>query len=71
MFIQEIIYLKKWWGICNKSWWVEESWGTHWIAFYVNSKNRKASEVAIYIDSFGVEYIPKEISKFIGNNKYL
>ena len=22
VFIQEIIYLKKVWGICNKSWWV-------------------------------------------------
>ena len=23
---------------------------------------------AIYFDSFGIEYIPKEINKFIGNN---
>ena len=44
-------------GICNKSWWI----GTHWIALYVNGNNRK------YFDSFGVEYITKEIEKFIGN----
>ena len=37
--------------------------GTHWIALYV--KNREV----IYLDSFGVEHIPKEIMKFIGNNK--
>ena len=37
--------------------------GTHWIALYVNIK------IAIYFDSFGVEHIPKEIIKFIGNNK--
>ena len=30
---------------------------THWIASYVNGDN------AIYFDSFGVEYIPKEIKK--------
>ena len=35
--------------------------GTHWIAFYVNANN------IIYFDSFGVEHIPKEITKFIGN----
>ena len=37
--------------------------GTHWIALYV-----KNDEV-FYFDSFGVEHIPKEIMKFIGNNK--
>ena len=37
--------------------------GTHWIALYVNNKT------IIYFDSFGVEHIPKEIIKFIGNNK--
>ena len=35
--------------------------GTHWIALYVNANN------IIYFDSFGVEHIPKEITKFIGN----
>ena len=35
--------------------------GTHWTALYV-----KNNEV-IYFDSFGVEHVPKEILKFIGN----
>ena len=33
--------------------------GTHWIALYV-----KSNEV-IYFDSFGVQYVPKEIKKII------
>ena len=37
--------------------------GTHWIALYVNKKT------VTYFDSFGVERIPKEIKKFINNNK--
>ena len=37
--------------------------GTHWVALYVNNKT------ATYFDSFGVEHIPKEIMKFIGNKK--
>ena len=44
-----------------------KSIGTHWIALYVNDNN------VTYFDSFGVEHIPKEIKKFIGNknvNKY-
>ena len=32
-----------------------ESIGTHWIASYVNDNN------VTYFDSYGVEYIPKEI----------
>ena len=35
--------------------------GTHWIALFVKPK------YTVYFDSFGVEYIPKEIKKFIGN----
>ena len=35
--------------------------GTNWIALYANAKN------IIYFDSFGVEHIPKEVRKFIGN----
>ena len=35
--------------------------GTHWIALYVNN------ETATYFDSFGTEYIPKEVKKFIGS----
>ena len=38
-----------------------ESIGNHWIALYVNSEN------VTYFDSFGVEHIPKEIIKIIGN----
>ena len=40
-----------------------EHTGTHWVSLFV-----KANEV-IYFDSFGVEHIPKEINKFIGNKK--
>ena len=44
---------------------------THWIAFSVQSTSVydtyvKNNEV-IYFDSFGVEHIPKEITKIIGN----
>ena len=35
--------------------------GTHWIALYIKSNG------VIYIDSFGVEHVPKEIKKFIGH----
>ena len=38
-----------------------ESRGTHWIAVYVNGGN------IAYFNSFRVEYIPREIKKFIGN----
>ena len=37
--------------------------GTHWVALHVNNKT------IIYLDSFGVEHIPKEIIKFISNNE--
>ena len=39
--------------------------GTHWVALYVNNKT------IIYFDSFGVENIPKEILKFIGNKNII
>ena len=39
-----------------------ENTGTHWVSLFV-----KANKV-IYFDSFGIEHIPKEIIKFIGNN---
>ena len=42
-----------------------ESIGTHWIALYVNAKS------VTYFESFGVEHIPKEIKKFIGNNNII
>ena len=42
-----------------------ESIGTHWIVLYVNAEN------VTYFDSFGVEHIPKEIRKFIGNKNVI
>ena len=39
-----------------------ESTGTHWIALFVKPK------YTVYFDSFGIEYIPKEINKFIRND---
>ena len=39
-----------------------QSIGTNWIALYVNGEN------VTYFDSFGVEHIPKQIGKFIGND---
>ena len=38
-----------------------KSIGTHWIILYVNAEN------LTYFDSLGIEHIPKEIRKFIGN----
>ena len=39
-----------------------ENTGTHWISLFVKTNE------SIYFDSLGIEYIPKEINKFIGNN---
>ena len=39
-----------------------ENTGTHWVAVFVKPK------YVVYFDSFGIEHIPKEINKFIGNN---
>ena len=39
--------------------------GTHWIALYVNNKT------VTYFDSFGIEHIPKENKKFIGNKNII
>ena len=38
-----------------------KSIGNHLIALYMNGDN------VTYFDSFGVEYIPKEMKKFLGN----
>ena len=38
---------------------------THWIALYVNDND------VTYFDSFTVEYIPKEIIKFIANKNMI
>ena len=40
-----------------------ENTGTHWDSLFVKPK------YTVYFDSFGVEHIPKEINKFIGNKK--
>ena len=37
--------------------------GTHCVALYVNNNT------ITYFDSFGIEHIPKEIMKFIGNEQ--
>ena len=39
-----------------------ENTGTHWIALFVETNE------VIYFDSFGIEHVPKEITKFIGNS---
>ena len=39
--------------------------GTHWVALYVYNKT------VTYFDSFGVEHIPREIIKFIGNKNII
>ena len=38
--------------------------GTHWIALY-------ALNDITYFDNFGVEHVPKEILKFIGNENII
>ena len=42
-----------------------ESIGTRWMALFVNAEN------ATYFDSFGIEHIPKEIRKLIGNKNII
>ena len=42
-----------------------ESIGTHWMALNVNRNN------ATYLDNFGVDHIPKEIKKIIGNKNII
>ena len=39
--------------------------GTNWIALYVNNKT------VTYFNSFGIEHIPKELQKFIGNKNII
>ena len=62
MYIQEIICLKK---INDGAYVINlheyQDVGTHWIALFCSK-----SEI-VYFDSFGVEYVPKEIKEFIGN----
>ena len=60
-FFQEIIYLKKKDGLYVINLDEYADVGTHWIALFCNR-----SEM-IYFNSFGVEHVPGEIKKFIGN----
>ena len=39
-----------------------ENTGTHWVSLFVKTN------ATIYFDSFGIEHIPNEINKFIGNS---
>ena len=39
--------------------------GTHWVALYINKKT------VTYFDNFGIEHIPKETKKFIGNRNII
>ena len=39
-----------------------ENTGTSWVVLFVKPK------YTVYFDSFGIEHIPQEINKFIGNN---
>ena len=48
-----------------------KSIGTHEIALYVCGNKKRASYDTICFDSFGVEHIPKEIKKFIGNKNII
>ena len=39
--------------------------GAHWISLYVNNNT------VTYFDSFGIEHIPKEVKKFMGNRNII
>ena len=60
VFILEIIYLRQKNGAYVISLNEYADVGTHWIALYA-----KNNEV-IHFDSCGVEHVPKEIKRFIG-----
>ena len=65
LVIREIICLKdKGWGIRNKSWWKCRWWHTL-VALFCNK-----SEV-VYLDSFGVEHVPEEITEFCENKNLI
>ena len=65
-FFQEIILPKK---IKNGAYVINldeyADAGTHWIALYFNR-----SEI-VYFDSFGVEHVPEEIKRFVGNKNVI
>ena len=39
--------------------------GTHWIALFCNRNE------IVYFDSFGIEHVPGEIKKFVGNKNII
>ena len=45
---------------------------THWVALYINNNNNNDDDNnnnrVTYLDSFGVEHIPKEIKEFIDSS---
>ena len=41
--------------------------GAHWTALYGKVNIKASRNVVTYFDSFGVQHIPKEIKKIIGN----
>ena len=49
--------------------------GTHWVALYVQSTSvydtYVNNKIVTYFDSFRVEHIPKEITKFISRKKII
>ena len=59
--VQEIISLKKQYGeyVINLDEYVDVA--THWIALFCNRNE------IVYFNSFGVEHVPEEITKFVGN----
>ena len=48
-----------------------ESIRTHWTALHPNGNSTRASNDAIYFDSFEVEHILKEMEKLIGNKNII
>ena len=44
-----------------------ENTGTHWVVIFFKKDEFFEFPEVIYFDSFGVEYIPKEIMERIGN----
>ena len=61
VLFQEIIYLKKKDRafVINLDRYADV--GTHWIALFCNRNE------IVYFNSFGVEHVPEEIKKFVGN----
>ena len=48
-----------------------KSINAHWIALYVNGYNGSVFYDTTYFDRLGIEQIPKDIKKFIGNKNII